>query len=627
MSSKKWKLVSGMRLPPLSVLAIAWSSAFGAEYWLRADTVDVMMPDGATIPMWGFALDNETFDSGNPATVPGPTLTVPPGDGTLTVHLKNNGLPEPVSIVIPGQIASMTPVKVNDANGRPRVRSFTDQTSAGETKTYRWTNLRPGTYLYHSGTHPQVQVQMGLYGGLKKDDAGGRAYPNVDYDNEIMLLYSEIDPALHAAVAGGTYGGPAYPSTIDYKPKYFLINGEPYDANSPPPFSAGAAGERTLIRFLNAGLQTHVPVLQGLDMQLVAEDGHPYPYVKTQYSAMLPAAKTLDAMLTPTPGQDGQYAIYDRRLNLTNGMQPGGGMLAYLTVGAAAPGAPVAANDGPYTTNEDTPLSIAAPGVLGNDTGPSPLAAALVSTTSKGTLSLSADGSFTYTPTADTSGIDSFSYKAISGSISSNVAMVSISVTPVNDPPLARNDAYSMIQGGTLNIAAPGVLANDSDPDAGDTLTAVNFGTASNGTVTGNTNGGFTYTPTAAFTGTATFAYQARDSSGAANSTSAPATVSITVNPNQAPLARDDTATTRTNTTVLINVIANDTDPDGSINPSTVTIVTQPNRRGTATPNANGTVTYTPRLNFRGSDAFTYTVRDNLDTTSNVATVRVNVTR
>ena len=626
MNSKKLKPVFGIHLPALSALALAWNAAFAAEYWLRADTVGATMPDGATVPMWGFALDNATFTSGNPATVPGPMLTVPPGDGTLTIHLKNNGLPEPVSIVIPGQIASMTPVKTDDAKDRPRVRSFTSQTPAGGTGTYTWTHLRPGTYLYHSGTHPQVQVQMGLYGGMTKNAAAGQAYPGVGYDREVVLLYSEIDPALHAAVANGSYGTAAYPSTIDYKPRYFLVNGEPYDANSPPlPLSAGASGQKTLIRFLNAGLQTHVPVLQGLDMSLVAEDGHPYPYVKTQYSAMLPAAKTLDAILSPASGQDGRYPIYDRRLNLTNGIQPGGGMLAYLTVGAAAPGGPAAVNDA-YSTDEDTPLSVAAPGVLANDTGTPPLGASLAAPAAKGTVSLAADGSFSYTPAANVSGIDSFTYRAASGTASSNVATVTITVNPVNDPPVAQNNAYSMSQGGTLTVAAPGVLANDTDPD-GNTLAAADFGAASNGTVTGNANGGFTYTPAAAFTGTATFTYRARDNSGAANDTSAPATVSVTVNPNQAPVARDDSATTRTNTAVTINVIANDSDPDGSVAPNSITIVTRPNRGGTATPNANGTVTYRPRLNFRGTDAFTYTVKDNLGKTSNVATVRVNVTR
>src|SRR3970040_2188895 len=83
-------------------LVTAAAQASAVEYWLRADTVNVTMPDGVVVPMWGYALTDMTFVPGT-ATVPGPALTVPPGDPVLTIHLKNN-LPEPTSIVIPGQV-------------------------------------------------------------------------------------------------------------------------------------------------------------------------------------------------------------------------------------------------------------------------------------------------------------------------------------------------------------------------------------------------------------------------------------------------------------------------------------------------------------------------------------------
>jgi len=86
--------------------------------------------------------------------------------------------------------------------------------------------------------------------------------------------------------------------------------------------------------------------------------------------------------------------------------------------------------------------------------------------------------------------------------------------------------------------------------------------------------------------------------------------------------------TTKMNVAVAIPVLANDSDPDGSLNPSSVTITSQPGKKGnTATVNADGTITFTPRINFRGSDTFTYTVQDNQGAVSNVATVRVDVTR
>ncbi len=99
----------------LAGLVTAAAPASAVEYWLRADTVNVTMPDGVSVPMWGYALTDMTFVPGTPS-VPGPALTVPPGDTVLTIHLKNN-LPEATSIVIPGQVAAMTPVWDNGMSG------------------------------------------------------------------------------------------------------------------------------------------------------------------------------------------------------------------------------------------------------------------------------------------------------------------------------------------------------------------------------------------------------------------------------------------------------------------------------------------------------------------------------
>ena len=208
----------------------------------------------------------------------------------------------------------------------------------------------------------------------------------------------------------------------------------------------------------------------------------------------------------------------------------------------------------------------------------------------------------------------------------------SIAVANVNDAPVAKNNAYIMIKGGTLNVYVPGILGNDSDPDAGDTLTAVNFSTPLVGTLAGRPRGGFAYTPPAAFTGTATFTYRARDNWGLA---SPAATVSVTVRGNKAPLALDDTVSTPANTALVINVLANDSDPDtridpaNRINPATVFIpaTARPDMGGTAAANADGTISYTPALNFRGTESFMYRVRDTYSTpaASKAVFVRVNV--
>ena len=633
------------RMAPALALAGLFAfvpSASAIEYWLRAEPLTVAMPGSPVVPMWGYAQCTDgSFSTCDPATVPGPTLSVPVGDALLTIHLKNMLPSSPLinnstSIVIPGQVTNMLPVKFDDGTGRQRVRSFTHETLVGGTGDYSWTNMKPGTYLYHSGTHPQVQVQMGLYGGVKKDHAAGQIYPGVAFNNEVTLLYSEIDPALHAAVANGTYN-PAENSTLHYEPRFFLINGKPFQSGDPA-LATLPAGQRTLLRFLNAGLQTRVPVINGLTMRLVAEDGNPYPWPanpREQYSVLLPAAKTVDAITVPQVGagaSSARYAVFDRRMGLSNDGAANGGMLAFLDVNGG----------GQAPTITSIPVTTATQGVSYsydvNATDPDAGDVLTYSLDIKpaGMSIDAASGLIAWTPGSGQVGPQAAKARVTDQSGLFAIQPFTVTVASVNDPPVAQNDAYSMVQGGTLVVAAPGVLGNDSDPDPGDTLTAVSFSTPSNGTLTSaNPNGGFTFT--AATTGIKTFTYLARDNSGAANNTSNTATVSITVNANRAPIAADDifSAPVRRNSppyvAQVLTVLANDRDPDTAvdpsnvINPATVTITAAPNKGGSATVNANGTISYTPRVNFKGTEVFSYRVRDNLNAQSNTATVRVNL--
>jgi FtsP/CotA-like multicopper oxidase with cupredoxin domain len=323
---------TGRAVPILIALAMMAGSSLAQTvvdgstvYNLRAGTTTLTMPDGQPVAMWGFGL------VGSPITVPGPPLTVQPGT-SLTINLTND-LPAstPVSVIIPGQAMPVSapgaaPQVARNPDGR--LRSFTHETAAGTTVSYVWSSIKPGTYLYLSGTHPAVQVQMGLYGSVKQEiAAGSEAYPGVTYDQEITLLYSEIDPVLHAAVDAGTYGTTPS-STINYDPKYFLVNGKPYPDAVPLP--AVNQGETVHIRLLNAGLQSHTPLFQGTHVRVVAEDGNLYPYAKERYAVLLAAGKTLDVSLTASAV--GSYPIYDRMLNLTNPGGVAGGLLTYLNV-------------------------------------------------------------------------------------------------------------------------------------------------------------------------------------------------------------------------------------------------------------------------------------------------------
>jgi VCBS repeat-containing protein len=115
--------------------------------------------------------------------------------------------------------------------------------------------------------------------------------------------------------------------------------------------------------------------------------------------------------------------------------------------------APTALDDA-YTTNEDTALTVSAPGVLSNDTDVNgdTLTAVMVTTTTNGVLNLSSDGSFTYSPNANFNGVDCFTYQASDGLILSNTAQVCINVVGVNDAPIAADDAYGAVETRWLSL-------------------------------------------------------------------------------------------------------------------------------------------------------------------------------
>ena len=238
--------------------------------------------------------------------------------------------------------------------------------------------------------------------------------------------------------------------------------------------------------------------------------------------------------------------------------------------------APTAMNDG-YSTDEDTPLAVAAPGVLENDSDPDSgdtISAVLVTFPSHvSSFTFSSNGSFNYTPASNFNGTDTFTYKARdSQNVESNVATVTITVNAVNDAPSAANNSYSTAEDTPKNVAAPGVLGNDSDPD-GDAITAVLVsGPSHSSSFTLNSNGSFNYTPASNFNGTDTFTYKARDSHNADSNT---ATVTITVNPvNDAPVFNSVATITRKQGRSFNAQIATVSDPDNSAGSLVVTVKT-----------------------------------------------------
>jgi FtsP/CotA-like multicopper oxidase with cupredoxin domain len=670
----------------LAVGALALAApAHAVDFFLIAKEFDKTLPDD-TVKMWGFAEDpggacwntisgnansaasklarmNSVDCTGPVATAPGPELVAPPTIGNnaadrVRIRVVNlldtaNG-GEPISLIIPGQPMPYrgTPGPTWDdgswgsgAGGSPgarRVRSFGRETAVGGGRnSYNWiptqnNPLKDGTYLYHSGTHPQVQVQMGLYGAITRDAAAGMAYTGVSYDNEVTVLYSEIDPVLHDAVTSGTYGTTGPTSTIGYQPQYYLVNGEPFTTKAAATITGPEEGARTLLRLLNAGLETHTPSLQGMRMSIVAEDGNVYPVARDEHSALLSPLKTKDAILAPNT--NGTHALYDGMLNLSNTDGSVGGMLSFLQVGAGTPSAntaPVAVVDpavaGDYDVNQHNTLTVAAPGVLGNDSDPEDDAlTAVLGTTdaTDGTLDLNADGSFVYEPDLNFSGTDTFTYMASDGALQSTEVTATITVVAVaNNPPVADDQAVTTGQqnvGGNSEAVAITLTGSDVDLDG---LTFTVTGEPTSGILSG-AEPNLTYTPNLGFFGPDSFTYKANDGT---DDSLVDAVVSITVEENQAPVADVDTATTPKNTDVTFSVVANDTDADGTIDVTTVVIDRLP-KRGTAVANLDGTVTYTPDFDAAGSDSFRYRVEDDdgeLSRNPNGGTrtkVRVNIT-
>ncbi len=276
------------------------------------------------------------------------------------------------------------------------------------------------------------------------------------------------------------------------------------------------------------------------------------------------------------------------------------------------------------TTEAGQPATIA---VLANDSDPGGTlnpASVLVSTgAGHGTASVNTStGAITYTPTAGFAGTDSFQYTVadISGVRS---APATVTVT-VDAPPTTAPDSAATVENQAVSIA---VLSQDSDSvgTVNPASVTVSSGAAHGTTAVNSSTGAITYTPAAGFTGTDSFQYTVANTLGGV---SAPATVTVTVaapSTGGAPTTAADSGTTEQNQALSIAVLANDSDPGGTINPASVT-VSSGAAHGTTTVNAStGAITYTPTAGFTGTDSFQYTVANTLGSTSAPATVSVTV--
>lgn len=264
----------------------------GPSFTLSAGEGYVSVADGGSIYSWGYSVD------GSPMQMPGPTLIVTEGD-VVTVTL-NNKLPKAagnVSIVFNGQ-------QVTASNGVDG--ALTREAPVNGTVTYTFTATKPGTYQYHSGTHSDLQVEMGLFGALIVRPASlttacpaslyadatsrGAAYdhPGACYDREYLFITSSIDLQVHTSVEAQSKGpGPiVLPVDAFASSEYWLLNGRVGPDTMAGDFAQNLEhqpygslarmhpGEKVLVRVVGGGREMHPFHLHGNHTRVLARDGN-----------------------------------------------------------------------------------------------------------------------------------------------------------------------------------------------------------------------------------------------------------------------------------------------------------------------------------------------------------------
>lgn len=288
----------------------------------------------ATVPIWGFGIPTTPGDcSTATASLPGPQLdvTLSATETTTVTFNVTNALPAGHSITfeIPGITFDAGPADVDP--GGTLSLSFTAPASPSAPGTAN----AAGTYLYGSGGDGGRQQAMGLYGALiVRPSTAGRAYEPAatTYDVEAPLVLSAVDPVFNNA------SDPMGFNMINYRATYWLINGKAYPDTTA---ITAAAGQRVLLRYLNAGYDNTTMMLLGMHERVVARDAWLLSSAVDASAETIPAGATEDAIATVPagggPGGSG-FPLFNRQLHLTNGGQTGhspspltgGGMLTFI---------------------------------------------------------------------------------------------------------------------------------------------------------------------------------------------------------------------------------------------------------------------------------------------------------
>jgi hypothetical protein len=550
---------------------------------LTAQPTITLMPDGQSIPMWGYACGDAgtapaSCAAANPLALGGwspVVITVPPGP--LAINL-TNGLPAgvPTSLVIVGQLggglgsgAKSVPSPVHPVQGTtwpivgdttgstftpppqpPRVQSFATEVNSGSNSQLTWANLKPGTYLLESGTHPSIQAPMGLYGVVVVTNSpsgttAGTAYSGVSYNAEVPLILSEIDPAQNRAVFKAV-NTPGFSETatqnLNESVSSIAIDGCPAACmggsnylNPSVTITGGGGTGATATAVVTAGSVTSITVTS-------AGSGYTsVPTVTITDATGTGASASAALSLSQSQACNGAAACYPPAVNysplyyLINGVSLDRGNLA----NSVFPASPASVVSGTVLVRlVNAGLRMHVPSIVGATTGP----AGALTPAPAGFSLIAEDGNLlpgiprvqsevflaagkTYdvminvpVPASGSSGPPGENpVKPVTPplpifdrqlSLSTNNQrdggmQAYISINGATAPAtagtavLARDDSYMLVTGAPLTVSDPakGVIANDT----GVYGVAVATGPAS-GTVILNSNGTFTYTPNASTT-------------------------------------------------------------------------------------------------------------------------------
>ncbi len=441
---------------------------------------------------------------------------------------------------------------------------------------------------------------------------------DVDPDNDPMSVTAVTEPANGTAVIVN--------NQVLYTPKANDFGSDTFNYT----VADDRGGNRVVAVSLSITSVNDAPV--AVDDTLAATEDTPVTYAAAQLLAndtdvdTAPAALRISAVTSGTGGTavlngDGTVTVtpaadFNGAATFTYTVTDGAdtSSTATVTVDVATIDDPPVAKDDALVLDEDTSASV---NVLANDTDADgdTLTVASFTLPANGTVTFSGGGA-TYRPNANFNGTDSFTYAVTDPGGATSTATVTVTVRPVNDLPIAADFTVTTPEDTPLTGIAP--LGHVSDID-GDVVSLTAVGTPAHGTaaIVGQT---VTYTPVKDFSGTDMFTYTVNDGHDGA----AVATVTVSVTPmNDPPVAANDTASVVQGQTVVVRVLANDTDVDG--NALSVTAVVSTPEHGTVTLNGDGTISYAAGAGFVGTDSFTYTIDDGHGGTA-TATVGVTIT-